>query len=75
LAGIQVGRDLLLRDPAQESSLPSDFASLAEVYVGMLAFQDHYQLIATHSRGIHEVDLELLLKRLAAHEPDQALAA
>ena len=55
---------------------PNDFASLAEVEAALLAFQDHYQQIATPFEWkFTKSDLELLLKRLAAHEPAPALAA
>jgi DDE superfamily endonuclease len=55
---------------------PNDFGSLAEVEAGLLAFQDHYQQIATPFEWkFTKSDLDLLLKRLAAHEPAPALAA
>ncbi len=55
---------------------PNDFTSLAEVEAGLLAFQDHYQQIATPFQWkFTKSDLDLLLKRLAAHEPAPALAA
>jgi len=55
---------------------PNDFASLAEAQAGLLAFQDHYQQIATPFEWKFTTsDLDLLLKRLAAHEPAPALAA
>ena len=76
LAGIQLGRDLLLRHPAQESSLPNDSASLAEVHAGDARLPgplpaDRHSFQGKFSKS----DPELLLKRLAAHEPDQAFAA
>ncbi len=55
---------------------PNDFGSLAEVEAGLLAFQDHYQQIATPFEWkFTQPDLGLLLKRLAAREPAPALAA
>jgi len=55
---------------------PNDFASLAEVQAGLLAFQDHYQQIATPFEWkFTKSDLNLLLKRLADCEPGPALAA
>lgn len=55
---------------------PNDFASLAEAEASLLAFQDHYQQIATPFQWkFTKSDLDLLLKRLAAHEPAPALAA
>src|SRR5207302_4075075 len=55
---------------------PNDFGSLAEVEAGLLAFQDHYQQIATPFEWrFTKSDLDLLLKRLATHEPAPALAA
>ena len=55
---------------------PNDFGSLAEVEAGLLAFQDHYQQIATPFEWrFTKSDLDLLLKRLAAHEPAPAMAA
>lgn len=55
---------------------PNDFASLAEAEAGLLAFQDYYQQIATPFEWkFTKSDLTLLLKRLGAHEPAQALAA
>lgn len=55
---------------------PNDFGSLAEVEAGLLAFQDYYQQIATPFQWkFTKSDLDLLLKRLAAHEPGSALAA
>ncbi len=55
---------------------PNDFASLAEAQAGLLAFQDYYQQIATPFEWKFTTsDLDLLLKRLAAHEPAPALAA
>ena len=55
---------------------PSDFASLAEAEASLLAFQDYYQQIATPFEwNFTKSDLDLLLKRLAAHEPAPALAA
>ena len=55
---------------------PNDFASLAEVESGLLAFQDHYQQIATPFEWkFTKSDLTLLLKRLVAHEQAPALAA
>jgi hypothetical protein len=55
---------------------PNDFASLAEAEAALLAFQDHYQQIATPFEWKFTTsDLDLLLKRLASHEPAPALAA
>ena len=55
---------------------PNDFGSLAEAEAGLLAFQDHYQQIATPFEWkFTKSDLDLLLKRLDAHEPAPALAA
>ena len=55
---------------------PNDFGSLAEAEAGLLAFQDYYQQIATPFKWkFTKSDLDLLLKRLAAHEPTPALAA
>jgi hypothetical protein len=55
---------------------PNDFGSLAEAHAGLLAFQDHYQQIATPFQWkFTKSDLDLLLKRLAAHEPALPLAA
>ncbi|MGO8957582.1 MAG: IS630 family transposase [Streptosporangiaceae bacterium] len=55
---------------------PNDFASLAEAQTALLAFQDYYQQIATPFQWkFTRSDLEDLLKRIAAHEPDLALAA
>ena len=43
---------------------------------GLLAFQDHYQQIATPFEWkFTKSDLTLLLKRLVAHEQAPALAA
>jgi DDE superfamily endonuclease len=55
---------------------PNDFGSLAEAETGLLAFQDYYQQIATPFEWkFTKSDLDLLLKRLAAHEPAPAMAA
>ena len=55
---------------------PNDFGSLAEAEAGLLAFQDHYQQIVTPFEWkFTKSDLDLLLKRLDAHEPAPALAA
>jgi hypothetical protein len=55
---------------------PNDFGSLAEAEAGLLAFQDYYQQIATPFEWkFTKSDLDLLLKRLDAHEPAPALAA
>jgi hypothetical protein len=48
----------------------------AEAEVALLAFQDYYQQIATPFEWKFTTsDLDLVLKRLAAHEPGPALAA
>ncbi len=55
---------------------PNDFGSLADAETALLSFQDHYQQIATPFEWkFTKSDLDLLLKRLAAHEPEPALAA
>ena len=55
---------------------PNDFGSLAEAQAVLLAFQDYYQQIAIPFEWkFTKSDLDLLLKRLAAHEPAPALAA
>jgi DDE superfamily endonuclease len=55
---------------------PNDFGSLPEAEAALLAFQDYYQQIATPFEWkFTKSDLDLLLKRLAAHEPAPALAA
>jgi len=55
---------------------PNDFGSLAEAEAALLAFQACYQQIATPFEWkFTKSDLDLLLKRLAAHEPAPALAA
>jgi hypothetical protein len=55
---------------------PNDFASLADAETALLAFQDHYQQIATPFEWkFTKSDLDLLLKRLAARQPEHALAA
>jgi len=55
---------------------PNDFGSLAEAEAALLAFQACYQQIATPFEWkFTNSDLDLLLKRLAAHEPAPALAA
>jgi hypothetical protein len=55
---------------------PNDFASLTEAQARLLAFQDYYQQIATPFEWKFTTsDLDLLLKRLAAHEPAPAIAA
>jgi DDE superfamily endonuclease len=55
---------------------PNDFGSLADAEAGLLAFQDYYQQIATPFRWkFTRSDLDDLLKRLAAHESEPALAA
>jgi hypothetical protein len=55
---------------------PNDFGSLAEAEAALLAFQDYYQQIATPFEWkFTKPDLDLLLKRLTAHEPGPALAA
>jgi hypothetical protein len=55
---------------------PNDFASLAEAEAGLLAFQDYYQQVATPFQWKFTTsDLDLLLKRLAAHKPAPAIAA
>jgi hypothetical protein len=49
---------------------PNDFGSLAGAQARLLAFQDHYQQIATPFEWkFTKSDLDLLLKRLNAHEP------
>lgn len=48
---------------------PNDFGSLAEAEAALLAFQDYYQQIAAPFRWkFTKPDLDLLLKRLAAHD-------
>ncbi len=55
---------------------PNDFTSLAEAEARLLAFQNHYQQIATPFEWkFTKSDLGLLLKRLASHEPAPPLAA
>jgi hypothetical protein len=55
---------------------PNHFGSLAEAEAGLLAFQDYYQQIATPFEWKFTTsDLDLLLKRLATHEPAPATAA
>jgi uncharacterized protein len=55
---------------------PNDFGSLAEAEAALLAFQDYYQQIATPFEWkFTKSGLDLLLKRLATHEPAPALAA
>lgn len=55
---------------------PSDFASLAEAEQALLAFQDYYQQAAVPFEWkFTRADLDDLLKRLAVHEPESALAA
>jgi hypothetical protein len=55
---------------------PNDSGSLAEAEAGLMSFQDYYQQIATPFEWrFTKSDLDLLLKRLAAHEPAPALAA
>ena len=55
---------------------PNDFGSLAEAEAALLAFQAYYQQIATPFEWMFtQSDLDLLLKRLAAHEPAPAIAA
>jgi hypothetical protein len=49
---------------------PNDFGSLPEAEAALLAFQDCHQQIATPFEWkFTKSDLDLLLKRLAAHEP------
>ena len=67
-------RDLLRSSSALLT--PNHFGSLAEAEAGLLAFQDYYQQIATPFEWKFTTsDLDLLLKRLAAHEPAPATAA
>jgi len=55
---------------------PNDFDSLAEAEAALITFQDYYQQIATPFEWkFTKSDLDLLLRRLAAHEPGPALAA
>ena len=55
---------------------PNELGSLAEAEAALLAFQACYQQIATPFEWkFTKSDLDLLLKRLAAHEPAPALAA
>lgn len=55
---------------------PNDFASLAEAETALLAFQDYYQQAATPFQWkFTRSDLDKLLQRLAAHEPEPVLAA
>jgi DDE superfamily endonuclease len=55
---------------------PNGFASLAEAEAGLLAFQDYYQQIATPFEWKFTTsDLDLLLKRLGAHQPAPVIAA
>ena len=55
---------------------PNDFGSLAEAQAVLLAFQDYYQQIAIPFEWkFTKSGLDLLLRRLAAHEPAPALAA
>ena len=74
----------IVRAPADVAANPqkaalwcfSCFGSLAEAEAGLLAFQDYYQQIATPFEWKFTTsDLDLLLKRLAAHEPAPAMAA
>ncbi len=54
---------------------PSDFASLAEAGQALLAFQDYYQQAAAPFQWkFTRSDLNDLLQRIAAHEPELALA-
>jgi DDE superfamily endonuclease len=49
---------------------PNDFGRLAEAEAALLVFQDYYQQIAAPFRWkFTKPDLDLLLKRLAAHDP------
>jgi hypothetical protein len=68
----QPGRDLLLRGPAQSPD-PNDFADLDEVEVRLLAFQAHYEQIATPFEWkFTRKDLNALLARTAGQTLDSA---